>query len=336
MTDRWPLRRLAKILIRRGKLQSLGGWGFLSCLQVAVLRLRYWLFTNYFPGKARLVVVKNFNLELLRNFLVVSRMQSFSKASAYLYMDQSTISKQIKQLEKRFGITLFVRNAQGVQLTVDGRRFAQQAEQLLDDFQHLGQAAAISWRQLRIGIFDNIAASFCQHFLLKHFSSLGEVKISNEGPALVHLFNQGELDLIVVNGMLQGKITGRFQSRKIADEEMMVMGGRQSQAILHVSMRLADLKDANVLIAPDYCPVSQEIIGSAEIFHDLRQIDYTETMIQLVATSNYLTVLPAGIVKQLVVSRRDLFASPLVDLPKRPVTAIAREKSVLDAFLTAL
>lgn len=87
----------------------------------------------------------SFNLELLRNFLVVSQMQSFSKASAYLYVDQSTISKQIKQLENQFDITLFVRTAKGVKLTAAGQTFARQARQILDAYHQLGAKTKVDW-----------------------------------------------------------------------------------------------------------------------------------------------------------------------------------------------
>lgn len=280
--------------------------------------------------------MENFNLELLRNFLVVSRMQSFSKASAYLYVDQSTISKQIKQLEERFQIKLFVRTAQGVQLTAAGQQFAEHAQRLLDDFQSLGKASTVDWHQLRIGLFDNIAVSFCQQFLIQRFSDLALVKISNEGQELVSMFNQGELDLIMTNGLLKQSITGQFVSQKIADEEMMVLAGSQSHAVLHDSMQMKDLHGQKMLIAPEYCPVSQEIEHSASTFAELRQIDYTETMIQLVAHSDYLTILPAGMVKELVRSTSGLFSELMTDLPKRPVTAFAREQAVLDKVCDSL
>lgn len=278
----------------------------------------------------------NFNLELLHNFLVVSRMQSFSKASAYLYVDQSTISKQVKQLEQHFQITLFVRTAQGVQLTTAGRQFAQHAQRLLDDYAQLSGRAIIEWSKLRIGLFDNIAVSFGQHLLLRHFADMATVKISNEGQNLVDMFNRGALDVIIVNGLLKENITGQFVSHQIANEAMMVLAGKQSRNSLKVPLQMKDLAGQKLLIAPNYCPVSQEISQSSSIFQQLRQIDYSETMIQLVAQSDYLTILPAEMVKQLVANNNKLYSAPLVGLPKRPVTIFAREQTVLDKVCASL
>lgn len=70
----------------------------------------------------------DFNFELLRIFLVVSKLHSFSRAADYLYVDQSTISKKMRQLEDEFGLTLFVRTARGVELTVAGTSFKQRTQ----------------------------------------------------------------------------------------------------------------------------------------------------------------------------------------------------------------
>ncbi|UTH90821.1 LysR family transcriptional regulator [Lactobacillus acidophilus] len=44
--------------------------------------------------------MNNFNVELIKIFLAVSKFHSFSRAGNYLYLDPSTVSKKIRQLEK--------------------------------------------------------------------------------------------------------------------------------------------------------------------------------------------------------------------------------------------
>lgn len=281
-------------------------------------------------------IVDSFNLELLRNFLVVSQMQSFSKASAYLYVDQSTISKQIKQPENQFDITLFVRTAKGVKLTAAGQTFARQARQILDAYHQLGAKTKVDWEQLRIEIFDNIAVSYCLPLLIEHFSDLREVKISNEGRALISIFNRGLLDAIIINGALEDSIKGQYVSQQVATEEMMVMAGSKCRLDFGRQMKMGDLKNQKILIAPEYCPVSQEINRSADLFSGLHRIDYTEAMIQLVAHSSYLTILPAGMVKQLCANNKGLKEAVLTDLPQRKVTIFAREKRILEKIDKAL
>ena len=50
------------------------------------------------------------HFELLHIFDVVSRFASFSQASNYLYLDQSTVSKKIRQLKAIVNKKLFIRN----------------------------------------------------------------------------------------------------------------------------------------------------------------------------------------------------------------------------------
>lgn len=59
-------------------------------------------------------------LNLINNFLIVSRMGSFAAASAHLGVDPSTISKSIQQLEAHLGLRLFTRTTRKLQLTAAG------------------------------------------------------------------------------------------------------------------------------------------------------------------------------------------------------------------------
>ena len=49
-------------------------------------------------------------LRQLRYFLKVAELLNFSEASKVLYVTQSTLSQQIKQLETELNTTLFERN----------------------------------------------------------------------------------------------------------------------------------------------------------------------------------------------------------------------------------
>lgn len=155
----------------------------------------------------------NLNIDLIRTFLIVSRLRSFSRASSYLYIDQSTVSKKIRQLEEWYGAPLFVRTARGVEPTIAGRNFAQHANQLLADFTALRQPAPLDWSSLRVGAFDNIAAYLFPDFFARHLADLDQLKIENEGVKLVDLFNAGDLDLVIINGSLSTAISGEYVDR---------------------------------------------------------------------------------------------------------------------------
>lgn len=62
------------------------------------------------------------NTDQVRTFLAIVAEGSFIDASRRLHVAQSTVSERIRQLEKGFGITLFIRGRSGVILTPAGKR----------------------------------------------------------------------------------------------------------------------------------------------------------------------------------------------------------------------
>lgn len=77
------------------------------------------------------------DLKLLRNFLQIAELESFTKAAAVLHIAQPALSRQVSQLERELGVKLFTRTERGVHLTEAGAMFRQRASGLIDDFQRL-------------------------------------------------------------------------------------------------------------------------------------------------------------------------------------------------------
>ena len=61
-------------------------------------------------------------------FSVVAEENSLRRAAERLFMAQPPLSRQIKQLEERLGVTLFVRHSKGLTLTDEGARVARTRE----------------------------------------------------------------------------------------------------------------------------------------------------------------------------------------------------------------
>ena len=62
-------------------------------------------------------------LRQLKYFVKVAELLSFSKAAKALFITQSTLSQQIKQLEDELDMALFFRNNHKVSLTEAGETF---------------------------------------------------------------------------------------------------------------------------------------------------------------------------------------------------------------------
>ena len=62
------------------------------------------------------------SLDLLRGFEAAARHLNFTRAADELFITQSAVSRQIKALEERLGVTLFLRQPKSLRLTQPGER----------------------------------------------------------------------------------------------------------------------------------------------------------------------------------------------------------------------
>ncbi len=70
-------------------------------------------------------------LRTLKYFLAVAREQNMTEAANVLHVTQPTLSRQIADLERELGVTLFDRTNRSCVLTGDGMRLRQRAEEIL-------------------------------------------------------------------------------------------------------------------------------------------------------------------------------------------------------------
>ncbi|MBS4913979.1 MAG: LysR family transcriptional regulator [Veillonella sp.] len=69
---------------------------------------------------------------LLLYFLTIAQEETISKAAETLHITQSTLSKQMKDLEDQLGKVLFIRGKRKIALTEEGRYLQQRGREILD------------------------------------------------------------------------------------------------------------------------------------------------------------------------------------------------------------
>jgi len=92
----------------------------------------------------------------LRYFLTVARTGKISAASQELNIAQPSLSQLIQRLERRLGITLFARNARGVELTAAGEVFRHGVERILEQLRMVLAQAGSAPRMIRIGVCSGV------------------------------------------------------------------------------------------------------------------------------------------------------------------------------------
>ena len=113
------------------------------------------------------------NTGRIYEFLVLSRLLSYSKAADALYISQSVLTKHIQELEQALGCPLLNRTTHGVSLTEAGRVLAKEAPEFINkcDSTLRRLRSQNTWTQgsVRIGIalefsYSNHIRSFFRYF----------------------------------------------------------------------------------------------------------------------------------------------------------------------------
>lgn len=109
------------------------------------------------------------NLKLLQTFLLVAEHGSFRRASEYAHRAPSAISMQIRDLEAQVGMRLFVRTAQRISLTPEGRALFERTKSAMDQVEQglseLSDIAARRRGQLTIACAPTLASSYLGNVL---------------------------------------------------------------------------------------------------------------------------------------------------------------------------
>ena len=112
----------------------------------------------------------NFDIDALRTMVSGTTHGSFSRAAAEVGRSQSAVSMQLKKLEKRAGVPLFVRKGRGLVTTEAGEVLLQYARQIikLNDEAARALGAVAAAETVRVGLpqdfFDNVLPATLHEF----------------------------------------------------------------------------------------------------------------------------------------------------------------------------
>lgn len=132
------------------------------------------------------------NISTLRMFVRVARRGSFSAAGRDMKLPQSTVSRQIAELEQVLGVTLFLRSTRAVTLTEAGRKYLDRLEPILsalDEAEYEIRGVGHLRGTLRVGLSSSMAireiAPRLPGFLARHSDLKVELLCSDDHQDLV-------------------------------------------------------------------------------------------------------------------------------------------------------
>ncbi|MGH6867446.1 MAG: LysR family transcriptional regulator [Methylocella sp.] len=162
-----------------------------------------------------------FDSLLLKSFVAVCDTRSFTKAARTVNLTQPAISLHIKRLEEQAATRLIDRAAHRLALTADGEVLLSYARRILA----LHEEAKIELGRLqpcglvRLGAPEYFHPSILASLLAQFASLYPDVRLEIQiglGPGIAMLFDQGQLDVAIVNrelGESEGSVL--FRQRRV-------------------------------------------------------------------------------------------------------------------------
>lgn len=226
----------------------------------------------------------------------------FGNAAAAVHISQPGLSSQIKELERRLGVTLFERSRRGIRLTVTGEAVIQRSRHILglvDDLQRLTSRH----RGTVTGRFVVAAIPTIAPYLLpvlartlrRTWSEVHLELTERQTVPMVAAVEAGEIDM----GLLAVPYdTGALRIRTLA-EEPFLLAMPEGHRLSGVSpLAVSVLSNLQVLLLEeghclrDHARSVCDIAGKVE--HSEVRATSLATLIQMVAGGTGVTLLPAG------------------------------------------
>lgn len=243
-------------------------------------------------------------LRQLKYFVKSAEYLNFSVAAKHLYITQSTLSQQIKQLEFELGFELFLRNSRHISLTEAGEEFLPFARRTIQDaedgVQRLHDLQHVKAGKLRVGVTYSLSTVLTEGVLefMKVYPGIKlEVcyKTVNE---LLELLKENRLDFILSYKPL-------FDA---PDVESMPLFGNALAVVVSKDHPLAVRKNITLneisglpLVLPSHdlqarMMLERLIQGKGIEYSSRLELNETNILLQMVSTGSYVTILSTSAV----------------------------------------
>lgn len=243
-------------------------------------------------------------LRQLKYFVKVAELLSFSKAAKELYITQSTLSQQIKQLEDELDMALFFRNNHKVTLTEAGETFLEGAKKTLaeaDDNKAKIMDLALGHRGvLNIGVTYSFGSILTETVLAfkKEFPDVQLNICYRNVMELMELVSEGELDFAL--SFRSSEKYESVESHILFDNKLCIVVREDHPLTRKSIVRLADLEDYEVIL-PSIGLQARNAFDTIIAERNLNlkvaiEANEVNTILNLLRKSNYITVLSETVV----------------------------------------
>lgn len=192
----------------------------------------------------------------LTNFLTIVECGSINRAAQKLFMSQSTLSQQIKQLEEEIGHDLFDRTGKRVQLTPEGlilldyaKRAVVEHEKVIKQIEELKYGIK---QTLNIGLAQNsltVDAGRWVSEAVRLYPELSFKVVFYQFSALVDQMNNGEVDVCFTKQLVRdADFLNNYEYKLIKTNKVIVVAPAEYEFGDKKTLTLKDLDGKNVVL----------------------------------------------------------------------------------------
>ncbi len=194
------------------------------------------------------------NYELYKVFYQVAVDLSFSKAADNLFISQSAVSQNIKNLEKELKTDLFIRSTKNVRLTEAGEILLEHIEPAFNLIENgeksIREINALERGEIHIGANDTISKDYLLPYLKEFHQLYPEIQIqitNRTSSTCIDLLQQNKVDLIISN-LPNPKITKQMKKQEIFSFNDIFIAGSEFKSLIKKEIKLEELKNYPLLM----------------------------------------------------------------------------------------
>ena len=238
-------------------------------------------------------------LRQLKYFVKSAEYLNFSVAAKHLYITQSTLSQQIKQLEFELGFELFLRNSRHISLTEAGEEFlpfarktildAEDAVQRLYDLQHVKVGT------LRVGVTYSLSTVLTEGLIsfMKEFPGIKLEVFYKTVDELLTLLRERKVDFVLSYKPLCDATD--IDAMPLFENTLALVVSKEHPLAKRDRIKLNDLVGLPLILPSKGLQarmmLDRLIEGSNITLTSKLELNETNILLQMVATGNYATIL---------------------------------------------
>ncbi|WP_028298559.1 LysR family transcriptional regulator [Olivibacter sitiensis] len=227
----------------------------------------------------------------------------FGRAAKALYISQPPLSRQIKELERELGVSLFERNNKRVKLTEAGKLFYSRTQSILNDLerskQEVGQLKETVSGNFRIGYISSVPkealAGMVKNLSLR-FPLLKTRLYEVPSIKQVQALESGKLDIGIIRAPISSP---KLQMTSLMQDGFVLISPAGADLGLDASLSEAIFISYNATYAPDYhnsfVACCHRLGFSPSVRHECNNM---YSIFQLVASGLGVALVPQSVASQ--------------------------------------